>query len=249
MYEFLRFLSFFFVGSYVALLYYFQCNMWESILITLIVGFIIYMIVTLTFKDMYLETLMTQNGLPNVFENIDKCHDPGKNYFGHSTTYGEIISTGVGTIADISRTEGIKVFMDMGSGIGKSVVIARLYGFERCIGIEIVEKRHYQALRVLRQLPARISNDIELYNQDIFDFDFSSIKEPISIFASNILWSKETTKDMFAMIAKRCKPRTLVFVSSFDFHDGDLDRFYKYTVVSIPMSWDWQSICYVYQLL
>ena len=249
MFEVFRFISFFVVGAYVAMLYYFQCSLIESFIITIICGVLIYACITFSFKDIYLDTLLNQHGLPNIFENTNKFHDPGSSYFGYSTTYGEIMSSGMSKIADIANTEDITIFMDMGSGIGKAVIMAKLYGFERSIGIEVVTIRHNQALSLTEKLPDRLQHGIELYNLDIFNFDFSGINKPMAIFASNILWSKVTTKDMFTMIAKRCKIGTLVFVSQFDFHEDDKAVFEKYAIVSLPMSWDWQSVVYVYQLI
>ncbi|MGA3182468.1 MAG: class I SAM-dependent methyltransferase [Verrucomicrobiota bacterium] len=66
---------------------------------------------------------------------------------------------------------GADVFLDIGSGMGRVVVLAARYPFRKVIGVELTEKLHGIAQEnVRRTLPRLRCRAIELYRVDARDF-------------------------------------------------------------------------------
>lgn len=74
----------------------------------------------------------------------------------HGGVYGEITPYGFRDVASWMKLHEDDVFIDMGSGVGKSVMQAWLeYGVQHSIGVELAPSRHARATRALGDIAQR----------------------------------------------------------------------------------------------
>ena len=70
---------------------------------------------------------------------------------GQMTTYGSISQPLIQDIVERTRVTSRCTFVDLGSGVGQCLVQVAATTGCRCIGIELVEKYHLLALKLLRE--------------------------------------------------------------------------------------------------
>lgn len=240
------------VMGFLTSMYYFKCSVGEMLVILGLCGGLIYFGVTLTFSDSYIIEMLNKHGAGDVFKDANGFSDPGPAYKNYATTYGEILSQGVDNIHEYVHKQypgQYTTFVDLGCCVGKAVVAAKLVGFSKTIGIEIVKERYVFAMNVKRKLPPRLSDHIEFIHGDAMVFDFESIDEPCVVFMSNLLWGKKFNQGMFRRLAYACKSGTLIVCSVYDMFPEDEEHFHKETTVITPMSWSWRSFCFVFKVL
>lgn len=240
--------------SVIYYMYQYNCHIVFLTIAVVMSVLLMYVVVKQPFLDTYLIDLLNHHGVDeNIFSNTDGfIIAMGSKYKKHKTIYGEVYVRGIDnlyTYVRKSHPNALHVFMDLGSGVGKSVVAAKLIGFKHAIGIEVVTERHNQAEIVRKKLPKAIQKSVEFHVGDCRDFDFTRFDKPIVIFMSNLLWTRDTNEEMYHIIADKCPPGTLVVSSICNIHPKDESRFKHETRLNLPMSWDPYSSCRVSRLL
>ena len=171
------------------------------------------------------------------------------NYAGHSIGYGEVLPEGVRRIRDLAKARGIDTFVDMGCGIGKGVVMARLLGFSRSVGVDVVSHRIDGARTAVSRLPPEFRAQIEVHVMDMFDYDLGAFGKPVCVFASNLLWSTDTNQRFFRKIVESCEVGTTIVSSKREVRPEDEAFLREDPSVTVPMSWMESSNCFVTTLV
>ena len=125
----------------------------------------------------------------------------------YASTYGEISRTGLKDMLKGIQTNG-KVFYDLGSGLGKSVLWSVVDHGMTGKGIEISKERHDNALKLLEQVPKNHRQLINLYNDDMFNHN---IKDGNIIFISNLCFPQKINDKLVDKIVIELNPGSLVF--------------------------------------
>lgn len=231
-------------------LVYFDFQWYEAL--AFIVGFsvLIYVLFMVNLQDSEASRLLRTHGLGDVFKNIDGFTvtritlQPNM-----ASTYGEVRCKGVENMYKLARAHDITTFVDIGSGVGKALVLAKLMGFDKCVGVENNENRYRQAVLVKSRLPDRVSQDIELHFLDAMKFDLTSYTTPVLIFISNLLWPNDLCVEFTKKIIEEAPPGSLVVSSKCSYYLKDKERLRNVRMLETPMSWDWQALCYVHEVL
>jgi len=128
--------------------------------------------------------------------------------------YGEIQPDAV---LEMLRVTGVKEgqkYYDLGSGYGKTVVLAWLLGLNGT-GIELAEKRWQSSCNALHRAPSigvsGPGNGINFVRASFFDVDFSDAD---LVFMDSVMFSDETMKAL-AGAARHLRPGTKVVSSHF----------------------------------
>ncbi|MBI4009349.1 hypothetical protein HY357_03885 [Candidatus Roizmanbacteria bacterium] len=105
-------------------------------------------------------------------------------YASKAHTYGEITPEGFSAILSDINLKPSGVFYDLGSGTGKGVILASIFGdFSKMIGIEILKELYETAKKVLKSydqvvrpiLPDEKKNQVlDFINADFLEYDFSN---------------------------------------------------------------------------
>lgn len=200
-------------------------------------------------EDLNFKMLLDKHGVKDLFDNtsgysLDSFNF--KKYGRYNTGYGELTQVGMESILGVVLDNNLNimetVFLDIGCGVGKSLVMAKLMGFNKAIGIEIVKDRCTMARGVVKWLPDSVKNNIQVVNIDMLKWKVPQFEKPVVIFASNLLWPVEVTKDFFAKYMKAVPPGSLIISSRVYFHKGDERTTYE---TSVPMSWNKYDTCCV----
>lgn len=168
----------------------------------------------------------------------------------NNTTYGEMNYDGITMINDKFNTSNqFDTFIDIGSGRGKLVLwYAVQPNINNSIGIEIVESRHKDAIKLKEQLGyPDITKSVQFICKDFADINFSSLIKPNSrvlIWMSNLCFSPTITDKIFSKIIKDFPKGTVICCSKETSNTG-VTLIEKITV---PMSWTSNSNVYVYRL-
>jgi len=130
----------------------------------------------------------------------------------YASTYGEITRHGFKKMLEGIDTKN-KIFYDLGSGVGKSVVWAvtdhGLYGN----GIELSKARHDLALQLLnqiRQIKPEFVQKMNYINDDIFNRNIGNAN---IIFISNLCFPEDVNQKLAIKLSNELKPGTLIFCS------------------------------------
>jgi hypothetical protein len=169
---------------------------------------------------------------------ITKQHDK------YNLTYGEITPKAINNIKKYLEKQNINpdIFIDLGCGVGKSLVIAKYKGFKECYGIEIVKERYDEAIRLYNRLETLYKNDIYIYNDDLFNIKKIikiDNKRHYTIFISNLLFSKELNKKIWNYL-NEIMPNGSIIIVSQSFDSKHIE------IIETPMSWSNISECYIY---
>jgi SAM-dependent methyltransferase len=161
----------------------------------------------------------------------------------YNLTYGEITEDGIKTIIDYLKKNNIPVstYIDLGSGNGRSLAYAIKNGFNKAKGVEIVEERHKYAISAMDKLP-EYKDSIELIQDDIFNLKPNFFPNETTIFVSNLLFPPETNQKLFQYLSDNTLDDITLMVSKMP---KDLHKFKLNKTISIPMSWEKESTCYI----
>jgi SAM-dependent methyltransferase len=164
----------------------------------------------------------------------------------YNLIYGELTSDGMKSIIEFLNSKKIEknTFIDLGCGNGKTLVYAILYGFKEARGAEIVEVRYKYAEEKKKVLDKSIADKIKLTHSDIFDLEPLYFPKQSVIFISNLLYHEETNNQLFKFLSDTVPDDTIIIMSKIQ------NNLYKLKVIkelNVPMSWSYESICYVLQ--
>jgi hypothetical protein len=168
----------------------------------------------------------------------------------YNLTYGEITLDGMNNIVKYLDDNNIRkdIFIDLGCGIGKSLIMAKMKGFKRCIGVELVKERFDNAMIAYNRLDKQDQEGIEIYNNDLFEEP--RIREldknnSVIVFVSNLLFNQDVTNKMFTYLTDILPSNSLIIVSKRPTTDSDKLKYIS--TLEVPMSWMSKSICHLYK--
>ncbi len=185
-----------------------------------------------------------------IFDGSNNNSNTNKINSQNNTTYGEMNYDGIKIINDkFNVSNQFDTFIDIGSGRGKLVLWYAIQpNITKSIGIEIVESRHKDAIKLKEQLGhPDVTKSVELICKDFMDINFSSLIKPNSkvlIWMSNLCFSPTITDKIFSKIVKDFPKGTVICCSKETSNTG-VTLIEKITV---PMSWTSNSNVYVYKL-
>jgi SAM-dependent methyltransferase len=177
--------------------------------------------------------------------NLDKYKD-------HHVTYGEVTQEGIEKLIDAYNKQPItsydktrRTFYDLGSGIGKNViVVASLVPEIKSKGIEIVQERHDMAIHSHKQLkPVSLRNRIHFMCCSFMDVN---LDDAAWIYLSNLCFSEQLNEQISEKIHKEVGINTMIACSkelNLPKKDYSVER------LNIPMTWDNNSMSYLYKKL
>lgn len=104
-------------------------------------------------------------------------------YASKAHTYGEVTPEGFYNILKDAETKSGSVFYDLGSGTGKAIILASLFGnFSKIVGIEIVKDLYQTSKNILARFDPEVRpilplekqrQIIKFANSDFLESDFS----------------------------------------------------------------------------
>ncbi len=168
----------------------------------------------------------------------------------YNTTYGEMTYEGIDLInKKCNPNDDINVFVDIGSGRGKLVLwYASEPNINKSIGIELVEERHQDALKVKEQIGFKeITDKVELIGKNFLDIDFKTLINPYSkvlIWLSNLCFNQDITDKVFDKITKDFPVGTIICCSKQTSNPNI--KFIE--SITVPMSWSSGSNVYIYKI-
>jgi len=118
-----------------------------------------------------------------------------------SLVYGEVLPESFQAVMQAARPGPGEVFYDLGSGLGKAVVLANLlFDFSKCVGIEFVPSLAQAAQAVIDSRAARkaLRGTVELINASFLDADFSDADV---VFTHSACFSKK----LMVQLRRRCE--------------------------------------------
>ena len=167
-------------------------------------------------------------------------------------TYGEVRLSGIQKLIDTynsihpisSYPSNRRVFYDLGSGIGKNVImVASMEPNILSKGVELVEYRHNIAIDAWNKVNKSIQSRVEFINKSFMDI---SLKDSAWIFISNLCMSEQINKELAEKLEGELQKNTLI-TSSKPLPFSDKFQFVK--KISIPMTWDASSETLIYMKL
>lgn len=200
-----------------------------------------------------------KNYVDNLMNFYPTCQHDGsteieKEYDGHKVTYGEMDYDGIKELYDIvkSMNKKINTFIDVGSGRGKLCFFMASYAeIEKSIGIELVTKRHNDALDLKSRLEKatswwdlpNISGKIEFINSDILNVDLDLPDRPqLFIWFSNLCFNENVNNDIFLKFEKELPEGSILCCSK----RSDVVGLKFVKSVPIDMSWGKANNVYIY---
>jgi len=149
-----------------------------------------------------------------------------------SHTYGEISLAGFAEILQLAQPQKGEVFLDLGSGTGKAVLLAAaLHPFAKAVGVEFVAPLHKASTRlavhfqehIVKKLPLYSSGEhsppeIEMVLGDVTSVDwtyYGKMQQVSStlVFAACTCWSDETLADLVQKAGTLKKGSRLITMS------------------------------------
>ena len=187
----------------------------------------------------------------NIAKKIDKIFGLKEHYISvnnsmlgekYNLGYGEMVSDAMNNIVKFLKEikHPLNTYIDLGCGNGRTLAYAISYGFKNAKGIEIVEERYQQALKLLEKTKL---NKIKVENNDIFNLDKSYFSDNSVIYISNLLFPKETTQKIIKMLDANVKNCIIILTTIPD----NLFNFNLIDKISTPQSWSVDSMCYILQ--
>jgi hypothetical protein len=220
-----------------------------------IVIYIILIIITILLGIGYyfymkrIKNLYYYNGKPNIYlynlfsdlSGYSLLKNDKYNY-----TYGEITLESIMNMSKYLDKQNIEkdIFIDLGCGIGKSLIMARIAGFKESYGIELIKERFDQGMMMYNRLDKNEKNNVKIYNGDLFDMEKIrpiDKKRKYVIFVSNLLFSANLNERLWKKLNEILPNNSIVFVSK-QLTDEYLD------ILETPMSWSNMSKCYIYKI-
>ena len=141
-------------------------------------------------------------------------------------------------------------FLDVGSGRGKlCLYMAEKQNIDRSIGIELVEIRYKDSLKLQEELHyTTYTNKVEFYNSNIFDISLRQLitTSPVMVWFSNLCFDPNTTDEIFQKLVNEL-PNQSIICSSKPPNIVIENCEYKDSI-TVPMSWFENSNVYIYQI-
>jgi len=200
-------------------------------------------------RNNYIEKLKTL--YPNCKKDENSQNDK---YAEHKITYGEMNYEGIELLYNYLITNYFTIlphcFLDVGSGRGKlCLYMAEKQNIDRSIGIELVEIRVQDALRLKEDLRyPTYTNKVEFYNSNIFDISLRQLitTSPVMVWFSNLCFDPNTTDEIFQKLVNELPNQSIICSSK---PPNIVIEKCKYKdSITIPMSWFENSNVYIYQI-
>lgn len=164
---------------------------------------------------------------------------------GSSATYGELMPAATDELVRYLGLGPADSFYDLGCGLGKVVLqVAMTAPVARCVGIELMSRRHRVAQRMLQQVSERgllRARECQLRHAD---FMRARIGDATVAYTCSTAFSSEFMQALAARLARL--PAGLRWVTTQDVDDNDW--FSLEDVLRLDMSWRRRSKTYVYRL-
>lgn len=206
-----------------------------------------------TRKSMYSNYLChLRNIYPEIIKDTLEDKEMFKQkYKEHKTTYGEMEYEGLEKLFRyISKFDPrINTFMDVGSGRGKLVLyMAGKKNIKKSIGIELVDKRHENALQLLDQLNMfpNFTNKITLLNENVLEISFKDYLPTeglVFVWFSNLCFDQAITDSIFEKMREELPKGSIICCSQCP-NTNNLDNIPS---IKIPMTWSVSTVS-IYRL-
>jgi len=176
-----------------------------------------------------------------------------QDYGDNVITYGEMDYEGLNLInKKFNSNHQIDYFFDIGSGRGKLVLYeASEPNITKSYGIELVNQRHVNAIKLLKQLKKNtdfneFTNKVDLINSDIFNINLSQLVKSngkVLIWFSNLCFPEAINEKVFEKIINELPKGTIITCSKLSKNK----KLKKLDNIIVPMSWTKDSVIIVYQ--
>lgn len=178
---------------------------------------------------------------------------------GGSDLYGEIAYETFQIIMNKLKPKYKDTFVDLGSGLGKTVIQAYLdCNIKKCIGIELSPTRYAEAVKAKNKLEhggyKKYRQKIEFWNKNLFDANISDAT--IILLNCLIDTSEEFRKKVMKKLSQIKHPAHLIVVTGVSGKSGEVfshlthKRLRAIEVLSLPTSWSPEgSPIILYELL
>lgn len=168
-----------------------------------------------------LDREQAENFFTFLYDNIDGysvSHEARRDIDNKSELlYGELPFQTWKEIVEKANPKKDGVFLDVGSGTGRVVILSHLlFDFRKVIGVELLEGLHNKACEVKEifdkevapQISSHVANcKISLLNQNIFDFD---LKEVDFVFMNHPFKDRELFDLLEQKFLAELKPQTKI---------------------------------------
>jgi len=167
-------------------------------------------------------------------------------YKEHKTTYGEMEYEGLEKLFRyIKKFEPrINSFIDVGSGRGKLVLyMAGKPNIKKSIGIELVDKRHEDALGLKRKLDifANYTNKVDFLNKNVLDISFREYlpnESLVFVWFSNLCFDQEITDSIFEKMKEELPKGSIICCSQCP----NFENIEDLPPIQIPMTWSVSTV-------
>jgi hypothetical protein len=218
--------------------------MWYIIITILIVWLIVcvYYLFTKNDKEHFID-------IDNIYKDLSGF--TGSSHEKYNVTYGEITIDGIDNIVTYLKENNIErnIFIDLGCGIGKSLVMAKMKGYDKAIGVELIKERYDIARVAYDKLDSEYKKNIEIYNNDLFEEERIkklNINKPVTVFVSNLLFDIDMNIKLFEHLSNILPNNSIIIVSK---QPNKLpENIKEIGNIKVPMTWTKDSNCYIYKL-
>jgi len=168
-------------------------------------------------------------------------------------TYGELTVDGyIDILKNIPiETEKNYDFYDLGSGTGKVLMFASLFGnFNNITGVEYLEERHDIAKNAFSKLietkDSNLESDIYLIKGNLMNKRYFKDPKDAVYFISNLCFSDNMNSKVSSLFNKyrTIENRTIIICSK---KLDKLKNFNLYKKISVKMTWNTRSLVYIYE--
>jgi hypothetical protein len=193
-----------------------------------------------------------QNLYPEIVKDTLEDKEVFKQkYKEHKTTYGEMEYEGLEKLFRyIKKFEPrINTFIDVGSGRGKLVLyMAAKPIIKKTIGIELVDKRHENAIELKNKLDIfkNYTNKVTLLNENVLEISFKDYLPTeglVFVWFSNLCFDQEITDSIFSKMREELPKGSIICCSQCP-NTKDLDNIPS---IKIPMTWSVSTVS-IYRL-
>ena len=192
--------------------------------------------------------------IETMYKGIEGYGGDSKYKEKYNTTYGEITLAGIEKLIHVYRKSyplskyplDQRTFYDLGSGIGKNVMmVASLVPEFHAKGIEIVKDRHDKAMSVYHKYNSPSKARIIFINGSLYDY---SIHDAAWIFISNLCFSEDMNDLLVDKLEKEARRNTLI-ACSVQLPCKNTSTIHFLQKVIIPMTWNSDSDVFLYKKL
>lgn len=177
--------------------------------------------------------------------DVSKDEDLAVKATGGSSTYGEIMPAALDHLIDALEPEPEDVFFDLGSGLGKVILqVAMTVQVEQCIGIELVESRHREAMAALARARAAgylRTEDVRFRKADILR---ARLTGATILYTCSTAFPEGFMMRVAERVANLAEGVRLVTLQELD----DNPWFEREELLRLDMSWRRRSKVHVYRL-